>query len=168
MVKKSLAFALFLGIVFPLPAAADSHLARYEGGIGSQSLRSGTPPDVAAPNVVRGVNPGGLPWVIARLSVDVKVDGRISVEGRGLLRGGGNDIGTATARVHARLFCNGGGAVIGSVHNSADVPSDARGDFRIDGSVTPNPPYPCANPVLLIVNGASGGAGNWFVAGIPK
>ncbi len=33
MTKKALAFVLFLGIVFPLSAAADS-LAQFEGGIG--------------------------------------------------------------------------------------------------------------------------------------
>lgn len=163
MVKKALACVLFLGIGFPLSAAAETSLVRFEGGIGSQPLRAGP-----APNIVRGVNAGGIPWVISRLNVDVKLDGRISVDGRGLLRGGGNDIGTAIARVHVRLFCNGGGDVIGSVHNSDDVPSVANGDFRIDGFVTPSPPSPCANPVLLIVNGASGGGGNWFVAGIPK
>ena len=40
------------------------------------------------------------------------------------------------------------------------------GDFQIDGTLTPAPPNPCENPVLLIRGGA--GDGNWFAAGIPK
>jgi len=49
--------------------------------------------------------------------------------------------------------------------DSATVPLEANGDFRIDGVLTPTPPATCTNPVLLIV---SGGNGNWFAAGIPK
>ena len=38
------------------------------------------------------------------------------------------------------------------------------GDFEIDDVLTPMPPDPCTNPVLLIVSAG----GNWFAAGIPK
>ena len=154
MVKKILAFALLLGIFAPLPVFAQSHLVRFEGGIGSQPLRSGP-----AVNVVHGVNPGGQPWVISRLSVDVRLDGRISVVGLGLLLGGGNNIGTnGNQSVRARLFCG------GVAHDSDVVPLEASGDFRIEGQLTPVPPSPCLNPVLLIVSAG----GNWFAAGIQK
>jgi hypothetical protein len=154
MAKKILVFALWLGIFSPLPLFAQSHLVRFEGGIGSQPLRSGP-----AANVVRGVNPGGQPWVISRLSVDVRLDGRISVVGLGLLLGGGDNIGTTgNQSVRARLFC---GAV---AHDSDVVALEPNGDFRIEDQLTPTPPSPCANPVLLIVSGG----GNWFAAGIQK
>ena len=158
MVNKSLAFLLFVGVIFPLSAAAQTSLVRFEGGIGSQPLRAG-----GQPNDVLSVNPGGRPWVISGLSVDVKLDGRISVHGRGLLLAGGNNIGrTGGNSVHARLFC---GEV---AHNSDTVPLEADGDFRIEDVLSPLPPSSCANPILLIVSGASGGGGNWFAAGIPK
>jgi hypothetical protein len=144
---------LSLAAMVPLGAAADT-LVRFEDGIGVQPLRAGP-----APNVVHGVNPGGLPWVISRLSADVATDGRIRVDGRGLLLAGGNGIGTAGGQsVRARLIC------AGVPHDSDLVALDARGDFTIGGFVNPFPPSPCTSPVLLIVSGG----GNWFAAGIPK
>lgn len=154
MMRKVLGCLLFLGIVIPLPVAAQTSLVRFEGGIGSQPLRSGP-----AVNVVQGINPGGVPWVISRLSVDVKLDGRISVDGRGLLLAGGNGIGTNGGQsVRARLFCG------GVAFDSDQVPLEPNGDFRIESLLTANPGFPCTNPTLLIVSSG----GNWFAAGIPK
>jgi hypothetical protein len=149
---KTTTFCMLLAI--SLPALAQAPLVRFDGGIGNQPLRGG-----AVANVVQGVNPAGSPWVITRLSVDVMTDGRISIDGRGLLLAGGNGIGTNGGQsVGARLFC-------GTVpHNSILVPLEANGDFRIDDVLTPLPVNPCANPVLLIVNTS----GSWFAAGIPK
>ncbi len=36
--------------------------------------------------------------------------------------------------------------------------------FEIRDALTPLPPSPCTNPVLLILNAG----GSWFAAGIPK
>ena len=154
MSKRVSFLALFVGLGLSVTAAAESSLVRFEGGIGSQPLRSG-----GLVNDVMGVNPGGRPWVIQRLSADVKLDGRISVDGRGLLLAGGNGVGTAAGQsVRAKLFCG------GTAHDSALVPLDAQGDFRIEDELSPAPPPLCTNPVLLIVNAG----GSWFAAGIPK
>lgn len=140
--------------------AADMSL-RFDGGIGSQPLAAG-----AVPNAVFGVNPGGRPWVIDRLNADIGVDGRVRVDGRGLLLAGGNAIGTGGGQtVRARLICG------GVFHDSDETFAlDARGDFHIGGFLTPRPPTPCATPVLLIINvpAAAGVAPAWFAAGIPK
>jgi hypothetical protein len=158
MNKALSACLLCVALSFPLAANAQSPLVRFDGGIGVIPVRAGP-----AANTVRGVNPGGQPWVIARLTVDVKTDGRINVDGRGLLLGGGDNIGTnANQSVRARLFC--GPVATASIHDSALVPLEPNGDFRIDGVLAPVPATPCANPVLLIVSGG----GNWFAAGIPK
>jgi hypothetical protein len=103
--------------------------------------------------------------VIRDLAADVKQDGSIRVDGRGLLLGSGNAVGSnANASVIATLFCANDGNV---QHNSnpAGVPLEVNGDFRIDDTLSPAPPNPCTSPVLLIRNAASGG---WFAAGIPK
>jgi hypothetical protein len=154
MSKTLSACLLSLATVASLGASAAEPLARFEDGIGVQPLRAG-----GAPNAVQGVQPAGLPWVISRLHADVRTDGRIKVDGRGLLLAGGNSIGTPAGQsVSARLIC------AGVSHDSESVPLDERGDFRIEGSVNPFPPSPCANAVLLIVNAN----GAWFAAGIPK
>jgi len=144
--------ALAAGLAVSVAAAADP-LVRFEGGIGSQPLRAG-----GLVNDVLGVAPGGRPWVISSLSAEVKTDGSISVEGRGLLLAGGA-IGTnAGQSVRARLFCDG-------VPSDSDlVPLDANGDFRITGFLIPTPPSLCNSPTLLIVSSG----GSWFAAGIPK
>ena len=148
------------------PAAAEDSLARFDGGIGvipvSSGVGQGATAEVVNRNIVRGVQPPGQIWVIADLRADVKTDGRIQVDGRGLLLGGGNSIGTnANQSVRATLLCANDGNVL---HDTDLVPLEANGDFRIKDSLSPPPPNPCTSPVLLIRN--PGGA--WFAAGIPK
>jgi len=160
------ALLFILGTLAP-PVLADDTLVRFEGGIGVIPVSRAAAPqnaDGTFQNVVRndvlGTPPGGQPWVIANLSAEVEVDGRITVDGEGLLLAGGNGIGTNGGQsVRARLFCG------GVAHNTdPPVPLEANGDFRIDDILDPIPPNPCVNPVLLIVSGG----GNWFAAGIPK
>ena len=153
---KKISVCVLLGLLVSLPALAEGPLVKFDGGIGVQRLRGNPTP---VPNIVQGVNPPGAPWVIARLTADIKTDGRISVDGRGLLLAGTNGIGTnGNQSVRARLFCG------GVAHDSVLVPLQANGDFRIDDVLSPLPTNPCDNPVLLIVN--AGGA--WFAAGIPN
>ena len=166
MTKNMLALLLIFGTALSVALAAESYLARFEGGIGVIPVASaaGTQNvDGSFPNVlqnnVRGVPPAGRPWVIARLSADVGSSGQISVDGRGLLLAGGNNIGTNPGQmVQATLFC---GSVM---HQSGLVQPDAAGDFKIDDTLSPVPPDPCTSPVLLIV----GSGGSWVAAGIPK
>jgi hypothetical protein len=159
--------AAVLALGFALPAAADDRLARFEGGIGV--IPNGSENAAGARNTaVRLVPAAGQIWVISRLSADIRSDGRISVDGRGLLLGAGDNVGTTNNQsVRARLFC---GAGNGTAFDSATVPLAPDGDFRIDGELTPvvagdQLPNVCDRPVLLILNG--GGAA-WFAAGIPK
>ena len=156
-------FAACAALALPaVSAIAADQIARFEGGIGSQPLA--TAGGNTIPNAVLGVNPGGRPWVIKRLIAEARDDGRIRVDGRGLLLAGGDGIGTPGGQsVRARLFCD------GVEHNSDDVAElDEHGDFRIDSHLTPTPPSPCNRPVLLIVNVPQQGSPVWFAAGIPK
>jgi len=104
--------------------------------------------------------------VIRDLDAGVKTNGEIEVEGKGLIWGGGNNVGSATGQsVLATLICE--AAAPFTLHNTnlAGVPLDPNGDFKIDDVLTAAPPFDCASPMLLIRN-ASGGT--WFAAGIPK
>ena len=157
MTKRSIALGL-AALCFSVAAAAQDRLARFEGGIG-------VIPTGSANNTVRGVAPAGQIWVISRLSADIMPDGNITVDGRGLLLGGGNNIGfNGNARVFATLICDEASLTQRNT-NPAGVPLDPDGDFRITDVLAPAPPADCARPVLLIRNAANGG---WFAAGIPK
>ena len=184
IVKK---IGMLIALVFVMGAIAQSVLAqnldtqnsdrqnlvRFRGAIGDIPVANvaGTPnpngsfPDVIQ-NIVRGVNPAGQIWVISDFRADVKVDGRIRVDGRGLLLGGGNTIGTnGNASVFATLICEDTPPFTQFSTNITGVPLAADGDFRIDDVLMPAPPAQCGSPVLLIRVSPSGA---WFAAGIPK
>jgi hypothetical protein len=160
-----------IGIGCSLTAVGDDSLVRFKGGIGvipvsaatGAANADGSSPSVI-PNAVRGINPPGQIWVIADLRADISVDGRIRVDGKGLLLGGGNAIGgTGGQKVFATLICE--AAAPFTLHNTTltGVALEQNGDFEIDDTLTPVPTA-CASPVLLIRNVA----GAWFAAGIPE
>jgi hypothetical protein len=169
MKKKTVvvsALTLLLGLAGGSALAAGS-LLKFDGWIGVDPV-AGITNGAPVLNVVRGVPPGGRPWVIRRLKVDVKDDGQISAKGEGLLLAGGDGIGTRATieNVAATLFC---GAVATAVaHTSGPAALDANGDFEIRGVLDRTPPNPCVSPVLLIRNFANGQPGAWFAAGILK
>jgi hypothetical protein len=159
-VKK--AWVVYLSVLlmvgfFALPVAGADTLVRFKGGVGVIPVRGNTPPFTA--NTILGVIPAGQPWVIHTLEAHVKTTGDIEVEGRGLIRAGGN-IGTTSADpLFATLFCG------NIAHDSGAILPEPNGDFSIDDVLSPAPPEPCDTPVLLIRNANTG---NWFAAGIPK
>jgi hypothetical protein len=172
--KSKLGFGLFLlvALVPPTTSANDDNsntLVRFRGGIGVDPISNVTVSNgttTASPNTVRGVSPPGQIWVIADLSARVRVNGHITVTGRGLLLGGGNAIGTNGGQsVFATLFCGPAASASASSSNMTGVPLDAEGNFTINDVLSPQPPDPCSTPVLLIQT--TGGTHPWFAAGIP-
>jgi hypothetical protein len=179
--KKTLVLLPCLVALFALSARAqvqlreDSQdrdtLVKFRGGIGvlpvASAVGQAATATVVTRNIVRGVQPAGQIWVISALRADVKADGRIHVDGRGLLLGGGNAIGfTANASVFATLICEAVAPFTELSTNPVGVPLQPNGDFRIDDVLVPAPPATCNSPVLLIrVTGANPG---WFAAGIPS
>lgn len=145
-------------------------LVRFSGAIGADPISNvvvtGTTTTATA-NVVRGVNPPGQIWRIADLNAIVTTDGRIHAHGRGVLLGGGNNIGSnANQSVFATLFCGAANASVSSSTNQAGVALDQDGDFTIDDLLSPMPPASCETPVLLIRSAA--GNHPWFAAGIEQ
>jgi hypothetical protein len=155
-VKKT---TTIIGIVLAVAAIAksDQSLVRFSGGIG-------VVPTGSASTSVRGVPAAGQIWVIRDLTADVKQDGSIRVDGRGLLLGSGNAVGSnGGASVFATLFCANDGNIQHS-SNPAGVPLEVDGDFSIKDTLSPAVPSSCTQPVLLIRTTA----GAWFAAGIPR
>jgi len=174
MVKKALAYMLFLGVIYPLSAAADDDtLARFKGGIGVIPVSSGVAPvaaqltsEVVNRNFVRGVQPAGQIWVIDKLDARVRANGHIRVDGKGLILGGGNTAGRATGQsVFATLICAAAAPFTQFSTTLTGVPLADNGDFKIDDMLSPAPPFVCASPMLLI---RTSGSGNWFAVGILK
>jgi hypothetical protein len=171
--KKALALLAFLTALFPLSALAQvqqpgSTLVKFDGGIGVIPVASATAPNAVTLNIVRGVPPPGLPWVISDLMATVKANGKIRVAGRGLLLAGGDPIGsTANLSVFATLICESAAPFTEHSTNPAGVPLEPDGDFLITDVLSPAPPTNCVSPVLLIrVTGAQ--PNPWFAAGIPR
>ena len=155
-----------LALLVASPAIANDTILKFKGGIVEIPV-IGTPGAPVA-NVVRGISPAGTPWTIRALRAEVKADGRIHVEGRGLLLAGGNEVGTnGGASVFATLICGplpNGPFTVSSTPVANAVKLAADGDFTIDDVLSPPPSNSCDNPVLLIRTVPSG---VWFTAGIP-
>ncbi len=167
MVQKTMVLlVLASGLsAFTSAALADDNnvLVKFDGGVGSQPFASGAG-GVPIPNDVKGVPPGGRPWPIGDLKATVRLDGTLSVKGKGMILGGGGNVGRPAIprQVAATLFC-------GDVAmTSAPTDLDAAGNFTISGALSAVPPNPCTAPILLIRNYAGGAPGPWFAAGIPK
>jgi hypothetical protein len=173
--------ALITTLICAGAAQADDRLSRivaFSGAIGSQPFANvgGVP----VPNDVLGIAPGGRPWELLKLKASVDVNGMLNLRAKGLLLGGGNNIGRPAIprNVQATLFCNEGG--VNNAWNSSAAAVDAQGNFNIAGAlvpvapnIAPIPPNPCSLPILLIRNSTAattpGGLpvpGAWFAAGI--
>jgi hypothetical protein len=170
MLKTTLALVCVLCVGLAAPVGAkDDEFLKFDGGIGVIPVSNVTVNQgvvTVIPNAVRGVSPPGQIWVIEALKAEIESDGHIEVRGRGLLLGGGNNIGfNANQSVHATLICNTQAPFIEFSTPAAGVPLQPDGDFRIDDVLTnPTVPFPstCPSPVLLIRNVS----GAWFAAGI--
>lgn len=162
MVAATLAVSV---IVMMVPSVRAETLVKFEGGIPVVPVVVGP-----AANVVRGVSPGGNPWVIEKFKARVEEDGDINVEGIGLILAGGNSIGTAgpITMVAATLSCqiSPGPPATFSTHSSGPHPLTADGNFKFKDTLSPVPPSPCTNPALLIR--ANNNTGPWIAAGIPR
>src|SRR5437879_13858718 len=102
---KAWMLALFVAALVAPAGNAGDLLLSFNGGIGVDPV-SGISANAPVLNVVRGTQPGGIPWRIAELRASIEVSGRIQVRGKGLLLAGGNNIGTNGGQsVPAFLYC---------------------------------------------------------------
>jgi hypothetical protein len=165
MMKKALACMLFLGVVVSLPAVAADLI--FKGGIGVIPVSSGVALAPTLPtaqvvesvnrNIVRNVQPAGQIWVVDQLDATVNANGRITVDGKGLILGGGNNAGRAPAgtSVFATLICEPNAPFTERDSSLAAVLLAPNGDFKIDDVLSPLPPDVCISPMLLIRNAAN-------------
>jgi hypothetical protein len=111
------------------------------------------------------VQPAGQIWVIDKLDATVNANGRIRVDGKGLILGGGNNAGRAPTgtSVLATLICEPIAPFTERISTAAGVLLSPNGDFKIDDTLSPLPPDVCISPMLLVRNAANL---SWFAIGI--
>ena len=122
-------------------------------------------PFTGSTNAIRGVNGGGLPWVIRAGKGEVKAEGRIEVKVRGLVladdptvpaaRRLTNPIPNFRAVVSCLTVDASGGAATVNV-TTGDFPATTTGDAEIEAAI--ELPSPCIAPVVFVTS--PGGA--WF------
>ena len=122
-------------------------------------------PFTGSANAIRGVNGGGLPWVIRAGKGEVKAEGRIEVKVRGLVladdpavpapRRLTNPIPNFRAVVSCLTVDASGAAATVNV-TTGDFPATTTGDAEIEAAV--ELPSPCYAPVVFVTS--PGGA--WF------
>ncbi len=126
-----------------------------------------TGPFVGATNPIRGVNGGGLPWVIRRGRGHVETDGELVVMVRGLVLADDpavpaalrltNPVPSFRAIVSCMSIDASGSAATVNVE-TGPFPATPAGDATIDATVSL--PSPCVAPIVFVTS--PGGA--WFAA----
>jgi hypothetical protein len=126
-----------------------------------------TGPYVGAPNPIRGIAGGGIPWKIESARGELEANGDLEVRVRGLVLAAGANINTnPVATFRAVVSCqtiSGSTATVTNVLSDA-FPADTEGNAKFKGHL--NLPRPCIAPIVFVVNGTPTppAIGGWFAA----
>jgi len=113
-------------------------------------------------NPIRGVNGGGLPWMISEGHGELKANGKLEIEVQGLVLAAGPNAGSnPIASFRAIVSCLKSDATVENVTTAAfpattGPASAGGGDASIEASLTL--PQPCIAPIVFVTS--PGGA--WF------
>jgi len=158
--KKQVMVDLFLSLilllstismVFPNAALAkDQVILEFDSMVGVPQALTGTQ------NPIRGINGGGLPWIIGPSAGELKANGKLEIRVNGLVFAAGPNTGKNTVpNFRAIVSCL---TVDGAVANvlSDLFPADTAGNASIETQLTL--PQPCIAPLVFVTS--PGGA--WF------
>jgi len=114
-------------------------------------------PFTGATNAIRGVNGGGIPWVIRAGEGELRVDGRIEVKVQGLVLATTleNPIANFKAVISCLTVDEDGNAATVNVSTGL-FPATTTGDAKIEAAV--NLPDPCFAPIVFVTSPG----GSWF------
>ena len=124
-------------------------------------------PYTGSANAIRGVNGGGLPWIIASGKGEVKADGRVEVKVRGLVLADDPAVPAArrltnpSATFNVVVSClsrDASGAATTVNVTATGFPATPTGDAKIEAAL--ELPRPCIAPILFVTSPA----GAWFAA----
>jgi hypothetical protein len=125
----------------------DRHGGKHRG---NAVLEASLAPSQTTDPAFHGVNPGGVPWVLKRGSVEIKAKGRLELRVRGLVippPSGNNTAGGVTS-ISASLYC-GADTDTTAADTSDTVPLSQNGNARIKDKTFTVPPT-CLAPVVLV------------------
>ena len=122
-------------------------------------------PYTGATNAIRGVPGGGRPWVIGAAEGELKANGELELEVRGLVIDPNEPVASAgtnpSPNFKVIVSCMSkdmsGAAVISNVE-TALFPADAMGNAEVETSVML--PSPCIAPIIFVTSAT----GSWFAA----
>ena len=169
--RVTMGLLLVMGsLFFVLQSTGSEVLAGGKDKILEFDTMIGVPrPFTGSGHAIRGVNGGGLPWVIYKAKGELKVNGDIEIDVEGLVfdpddpvvieRGlaGINTVPNFKAIVSC-LSINGSGEAVTVNVETGLFPADAQGNAEIEDTV--NLPDPCIAPIIFVTS--PGGA--WFAA----
>ena len=115
-------------------------------------------PFVGAPNPIRGIGGGGVPWRIDRGRGELGTDGRleVNVEGLVLVVTGTNP--QPAFRAAVSCLTTSGGMVVTVNRITGAFPATSTGDATIEATV--DLPSPCVAPIIFV--GTGSGTFRWF------
>ena len=153
MNKHLIAAAMCAALSAPALAADDTVLEfRTMAGVSG--------PFVGNANPIRGIGGGGIPWRLDEAKGELRRDGRLEIEVRGLVLAAGANAGTnpaATFRgVVSCQIINGTGAPDILNLQTGEFPASSTGDSRIEATLSL--PAQCFAPIIFVTNAA----GRWF------
>jgi len=163
----SLALVLVVGVVANLTAASTPSQASVPEVLEFQTMTPVTGPYVGAANPIRGINGGGLPWIITSGRGELSSTGHLEVRVHGLVLAtkapvppalqGTNPVTSFKAIVSCATIDSAGNATTVNVSTGL-FPASSTGNASIEANVVL--PHPCIAPVVFVTS--PGGA--WFAA----
>lgn len=140
---------LVLGLLLPGAGAAQSDPKILE----FKTMAGVSGPFVGTANPIRGINGGGLPWVIAAGRGELRASGKLEVKVEGLVLAAGPAVGTnPVANFRAIVSCMttvAGAAAIANVVTDL-FPATVTGDAEIEAVLTL--PSPCFAPIVFVTS----------------
>jgi hypothetical protein len=150
--------ALVLGQQFSPAAAGEPKILEFD------TMAGNTPAFTGATNPIRGINAGGLPWMVASAHGELKASGKLEIEVQGLVLAAGANAGSnPIAQFRGLVSCLGGdGLPVNVMTNpfpaTTGSVSEGGGNATIEAQLAL--PQPCIAPIVFVTS--PGGA--WFVA----
>ena len=149
--KRILAAALAAAVAAISLALAVGAVARGGSGDGdgSPSFEHSVAPSLPTDPAFHGVNPGGVPWVLAQGEARINEDGLdLRVEGLVIPKPAGNGTAGQVMTISASLFCGAdSGAVAAETSRQAKLSINGDGRIR-DGSF--DLPASCLAPIVVV------------------